>query len=98
MNCSIWDKNLFSTFAAEVESEDEYKGYLSEYLIFSKDGQEYLKDLKFSSFPFGDYNITVINSTNKHCLTLLEGHLQALLFFLLSDYPSPHPVCQLKDN
>ncbi|KAK3931008.1 Patched domain-containing protein 3 [Frankliniella fusca] len=42
----------------EPEGEDDYKGYLSEYLIFTKEGQEHLKDLKFSSFPFGDYNIT----------------------------------------
>lgn len=42
----------------EPEGEDDYKGYLSEFLIFTKEGQEHLKDLKFSSFPFGDYNIT----------------------------------------
>lgn len=42
----------------EPEDEDDYKGYLSEFLIFTRNGQEYLKDLKFNTFPFGDYNIT----------------------------------------
>ncbi|XP_034243315.1 NPC intracellular cholesterol transporter 1-like isoform X2 [Thrips palmi] len=63
----------------EVENEDDYKGYLSEYLIFSKDGQEYLKDLKFSSFPFGEYNITtthlpiqyvMLNTTEQQLLAM----------------------------
>lgn len=64
----------------EVESEDDYKGYLTEYLLFSQgNGQEYLKDLKFSSFPFGDYNITtthlpiqyiMLNSTEQQLLAM----------------------------
>jgi hypothetical protein len=35
------------------------KGYISEFLLMSQDGQKYIKDVKFSAFPFGDYNITV---------------------------------------
>jgi len=41
------------------ESEEEFKSYLTEYLLLSKSGQGFIKDIKFSSFPFGNYNITV---------------------------------------
>jgi len=34
--------------------------YISEFLLMSQNGQNYIKDIKFSAFPFGDYNITVI--------------------------------------
>lgn len=41
------------------ESEEEFRGYLTEYLFFTKEGLAFMKDIKFSGFPFGDYNITV---------------------------------------
>jgi len=34
--------------------------YIFEFLLMTQNGQNYIKDIKFSSFPFGDYNITVI--------------------------------------
>ena len=33
---------------------------VSEFLLMSQNGQNYIKDIKFSAFPFGEYNITVI--------------------------------------
>jgi hypothetical protein len=51
------------SFAVPTESvpseEDEMKAYISEFLLMSQNGQKYIKDIKFSAFPFGDYNITV---------------------------------------
>lgn len=41
-------------------NEDETMSYISEFLLMSQNGQNYIKDIKFSAFPFGDYNITVI--------------------------------------
>jgi hypothetical protein len=41
-------------------NEDETMSYISEFLLMSQSGQNYIKDIKFSAFPFGDYNITVI--------------------------------------
>nr|CAD7571049.1 unnamed protein product [Timema californicum] len=40
------------------EDEDGMKGYLSEYLLFTKEGQAFVKDIKFTQLPIGEYNIT----------------------------------------
>ncbi|KAJ4445678.1 hypothetical protein ANN_12362 [Periplaneta americana] len=48
--------------------EDEMKSYISEFLLMSTSGQNYIKDIKFSSFPFGDYNITASQILVQHIL------------------------------
>jgi hypothetical protein len=40
--------------------DDETLSYISDFLLLSQNGQNYIKDIKFSAFPFGDYNITVM--------------------------------------
>jgi hypothetical protein len=51
---------IFAVAADSLPSdEDEMKSYISEFLLMSQNGQNYIKDIKFSTFPFGDYNITV---------------------------------------
>ncbi|PNF38055.1 hypothetical protein B7P43_G02357 [Cryptotermes secundus] len=48
--------------------EDELKSYISEFLLMSQNGQNYIKDIKFSTFPFGDYNITASQIPIQHIL------------------------------
>ncbi|XP_021925965.1 Niemann-Pick C1 protein-like isoform X2 [Zootermopsis nevadensis] len=48
--------------------EDEMKSYISEFLLMSQNGQKYIKDVKFSAFPFGDYNITASQIPIQHIL------------------------------
>ncbi|XP_046405752.1 patched domain-containing protein 3-like [Ischnura elegans] len=48
------------------ENYDEFKGYLVEFLFMTKEGQPYIKDIKFSSFPLGDYNITASQIIIQH--------------------------------
>jgi hypothetical protein len=54
--CGIY----FSDSGSLPIDEDETMSYISDFLLLSKNGQNYIKDIKFSAFPFGDYNITVI--------------------------------------
>jgi hypothetical protein len=64
-----FDSKCDTYFAVEADSlpndEDEMKSFISEFLLMSQSGQNYIKDIKFSAFPFGDYNITV--SLYKYC-------------------------------
>nr|CAD7427005.1 unnamed protein product [Timema monikensis] len=50
------------------EDEDSMKGYLSEYLLFTKEGQTFVKDIKFTQLPIGEYNITTSKITIQHIL------------------------------
>lgn len=45
--------------AQNIESKEEYYGFLTEYLLLTTEGQAYIKDIKFDKLPIGDYNITV---------------------------------------
>lgn len=49
-------------------NEDETMSYIFEFLLMTENGQNYIKDIKFSSFPFGDYNITASQIPIQHIL------------------------------
>ncbi|XP_071449211.1 patched domain-containing protein 3-like [Hetaerina americana] len=48
------------------EHYEEFKGYLVEFLFMTPEGQPYIKDIKFSNFPLGDYNITASQIIIQH--------------------------------
>lgn len=50
---------IIFSIAHEIESKDEYYGFLSEYLLFTTEGQAHIKDIIFDKLPTTDYNITV---------------------------------------
>ncbi|XP_012258315.2 patched domain-containing protein 3-like [Athalia rosae] len=52
----------------EPEDNDEYYGYLTEYLLLTKEGQGYIKDIKFNRIPIGEYNITTSQIQLQHVL------------------------------
>ncbi|KAF4533134.1 hypothetical protein B566_EDAN007945 [Ephemera danica] len=47
------------------DSEEEFRGYLTEYLL-TKEGLSFMKDIKFSRVPFGDYKITASQIPIQH--------------------------------
>jgi hypothetical protein len=70
---------LFAVAADSLPSdEDEMKSYISEFLLMSPNGQNYIKDIKFSSFPFGDYNITVIVYRYSKSLTCMCSRYECI--------------------
>nr|CAD7410799.1 unnamed protein product [Timema poppensis] len=66
--------SVLANYATEAEEyefpedEDGMKGYLSEYLLFTKEGQAFVKDIKFTQLPIGEYNITTSKITIQHIL------------------------------
>ncbi|XP_024940827.1 NPC intracellular cholesterol transporter 1 isoform X2 [Cephus cinctus] len=52
----------------EIVDRDEYFGYLSEYLLFTLEGQAFIKDIKFDRLPIDDYNITTSQIQIQHIL------------------------------
>ncbi|KAK2583937.1 hypothetical protein KPH14_001198 [Odynerus spinipes] len=64
-----YDKWLNNTDKAhDIESKDEYYGFLTEYLLLTTEGQAYIKDIKFDKLPIGDYNITTSKIPIQHVL------------------------------
>ncbi|XP_046427563.1 patched domain-containing protein 3-like isoform X1 [Neodiprion fabricii] len=52
----------------DPEDNDEYHSYLTEYLLLTKEGQAYIKDIKFNRIPINDYNITTSQIQIQHVL------------------------------
>ncbi|KZC10954.1 PREDICTED: patched domain-containing protein 3-like [Dufourea novaeangliae] len=63
-----YEKWLNATNKGEIESSEEYYNVLTEYLLLTKEGQAYIKDIKFSSIPAGEYNITTSQIPIQHVL------------------------------
>ncbi|GLH15770.1 NPC intracellular cholesterol transporter 1 homolog 1b [Gryllus bimaculatus] len=66
----IWYKSYdawLEKHKTEPENEDEYKAYLLEFLLLTREGQTYIKDIKFT-FADGDtdYNITAAQIPIQH--------------------------------
>ncbi|PSN56234.1 hypothetical protein C0J52_00394, partial [Blattella germanica] len=47
---------------------DHMKSYLFEFLLMSRSGQKFIKDIKLSAFPFDDFNITASKIQIQHIL------------------------------
>ncbi|XP_063971830.1 protein patched homolog 1-like isoform X2 [Diachasmimorpha longicaudata] len=47
---------------------DEYYGKLSEFLFMTKEGQAFVKDMKFDGIPISDYNITITKIGLQHVM------------------------------
>lgn len=43
----------------DIENKEEYYNVLTEFLLMTKGGQVYIKDIKFNKIPINNYNITV---------------------------------------
>ncbi|KAG7199741.1 hypothetical protein KM043_000413 [Ampulex compressa] len=52
--------------ASDIESKEEYYNILTEYLLLTKEGQAYIKDINFDKFPVGEYNITTSQIPIQH--------------------------------
>nr|XP_031844694.1 patched domain-containing protein 3-like [Nomia melanderi]XP_031844695.1 patched domain-containing protein 3-like [Nomia melanderi]XP_031844696.1 patched domain-containing protein 3-like [Nomia melanderi] len=63
-----YEKWLNATNKGDIESSEEYYNVLTEYLLLTKEGQAYIKDIKFSSLPAGEYNITTSQIPIQHVL------------------------------
>ncbi|KAF7383567.1 hypothetical protein HZH66_012917 [Vespula vulgaris] len=61
-----WLNNI--NIAHDIESKDEYYGFLTEYLLLTTEGQAYIKDIIFDKLPIGDYNITTSRIPIQHVL------------------------------
>ncbi|XP_063234405.1 patched domain-containing protein 3-like isoform X2 [Bacillus rossius redtenbacheri] len=59
-----WFKGKFPNTV--IEDEEEMKSYLSEFLLFTKQGQPYIKDLRFDKVPFGNYRIMASKINIQH--------------------------------
>nr|XP_033341116.1 patched domain-containing protein 3-like isoform X1 [Megalopta genalis] len=92
-----YEKWLNATNQGDIESSEEYYNILSEYLLMTMEGQAYIKDIKFSKAPFGEYNITtsqipiqhvLINTTSEQieAMQSLRETIQAVNFSQKPDY------------
>lgn len=54
----VWYWYYLCFLFIEPEDDEEFKAYLSEFLI-SENGQHFLNDIKFSGIPAGNYQILV---------------------------------------
>ncbi|XP_076391692.1 patched domain-containing protein 3 isoform X1 [Megachile rotundata] len=52
----------------DIESKEEYYNVLTEFLLLTREGQVYIKDLKFDSIPAGEYNITTSQIPIQHIM------------------------------
>ncbi|XP_011308362.1 patched domain-containing protein 3 isoform X2 [Fopius arisanus] len=52
---------------------EEYYGKLSEFLFMSKEGQAFVRDMKFDGIPISDYNITITKIGLQH-VTIPTAH------------------------
>ncbi|CAL7946435.1 unnamed protein product [Xylocopa violacea] len=63
-----FEKWLNATNKDDIESREEYYNYLTEYLLLSKEGQAYVKDIKFDRLPAGEYNIMTSQIPIQHVM------------------------------
>ncbi|XP_076245732.1 patched domain-containing protein 3 isoform X2 [Calliopsis andreniformis] len=63
-----YDKWLNDTGKNDIESKEEYYNVLTEYLLLTKEGQSYIKDINFDKIPAGEYNITTSQIPIQHVL------------------------------
>ena len=63
-----YEKWLNDTNKNDIESEEEYYNVLTEYLLLTKEGQVYIKDISFDKLPVGEYNITTSQIPIQHIL------------------------------
>ncbi|XP_076280248.1 patched domain-containing protein 3 isoform X1 [Lasioglossum baleicum] len=63
-----YEKWLNATDKGDIESTEEYYNVLTEYLLLTKEGRAYIKDIKFSNLPIGEYNITTSQIPIQHVL------------------------------
>ncbi|KOC68201.1 Patched domain-containing protein 3, partial [Habropoda laboriosa] len=63
-----YEKWLNTTNKGDIESKEEYYNILTEYLLLTKEGQAYIKDIHFDKLPAGDYNITTSQIPIQHIM------------------------------
>ncbi|XP_043256919.1 patched domain-containing protein 3-like [Colletes gigas] len=61
-----YEKWLNATNKGDIESSEEYYNILTEYLLLTKEGQAYIKDINFNKLPAGEYNITTSQIPIQH--------------------------------
>lgn len=92
-----YEKWLNVTGKGDIESKEEYYNILTEYLLLTKEGQAYIKDINFDKLPAGEYNITtsqipiqhiMINTTSEQiqAMQLIRESVQATNFSHGQDY------------
>lgn len=81
----------FCFLFAEVEDRNEFYGYLTEFLLLTKMGQAYVKDMKFDQIPVGnDYKITV--------RILYDSDMGRHVTVFVSDLTHRGPTCACQHN
>lgn len=53
-------KFIIFYYLGDIDSSEEYYNILTEFLLLTKEGQAYIKDINFNKLPAGEYNITVL--------------------------------------
>lgn len=74
-----YEKWLNATDKRDIESSEEYYNTLTEYLLLTKEGQAYIKDINFNKLPAGEYNITTSQIPIQHVLiSTVSEQIQAM--------------------
>ncbi|PBC29212.1 Patched domain-containing protein [Apis cerana cerana] len=92
-----YEKWLNATNKGDIDSSEEYYNILTEFLLLTKEGQAYIKDINFDKLPAGEYNITtsqipiqhvMINTTSEQiqAMQLIRESIQAINFSHGHDY------------
>lgn len=64
----------------DIESKEEYYNVLTEYLLLTKEGQVYIKDISFDKLPVGEYNITVLINVRQSIVMYILKKITYFIF------------------